>query len=282
MVDKMTKNNKTEFRKDKKTCFIITPIGDDFSDIRRYADDIVDECIISVLEPEYNVVVAHRISETGSITKQIINNIYNADIVIANLTELNPNVMYEVAFRHATKKPIIIIAEKGTKLPFDVATERIIFYENDIHGAIELKTAIKNFLDKISGTEVNNPIYDALKSVKITESILKNFNNERDVNALEYIVERLDKIERMAQLNIGTEIPNKHSLDSLYVPVKVFAPESFENIKGKLSKIECIGNVTKNEDCIEIDFWLLYRRDLDSFKEFINWLRECEYPFSRS
>ena len=87
------------FQTDKKRCFIITPIGNDNDSIRRHIDGIIDAAIKPALEPDYEVVAAHKITETGTITKQIIKEIYQDELAIANLTGNNPNVMYELAVR---------------------------------------------------------------------------------------------------------------------------------------------------------------------------------------
>ncbi|MFU0823836.1 hypothetical protein [Clostridium sp.] len=101
-------------------CFIITTIGDENTGIRRHIDGIIDECIIPIIQDIYKIEVTHKITTPGSINSQVIEAIYNADLVIANLTELNPNVMYELAFRHAIRKPLIMIMEYGeTKISFD-------------------------------------------------------------------------------------------------------------------------------------------------------------------
>ena len=104
----------------KKKCFIITPIGDETEPIRRHIEGIIEAAIKPALGEKYDIIVAHEISEPGSITKQVINEIYQDDLVIANLTGKNPNVMYELALRHAIAKPAIMIAEKGTALPSDI------------------------------------------------------------------------------------------------------------------------------------------------------------------
>lgn len=63
-------------------CFIITPIGDDSDPIRRHIEGIIDAAIRPALCDKYELVVAHKISEPGSITKQIIKEIYSDKLTI--------------------------------------------------------------------------------------------------------------------------------------------------------------------------------------------------------
>lgn len=202
-----------------KKCFIITPIGNDNTSIRRHIDGIIDGCIIPVLENNYDVVVAHRLTTPGSINNQVIEAIYKADLVIANLTELNPNVMYELAFRHSLKKPVIIIMEKGEhKLPFDINNERTIFYENDFQGAIDLKNRLEEMvssIEKMDEEDINNPIYDALQQIGVKENVLKNINNSKsdNVNELQYIISRLDNIEEKI---VATKLEENKNMRNFY------------------------------------------------------------------
>ena len=121
-TDKMTdvKQDK-EFLRER--CFVITPIGGNGEPIRRHIDGIIKASIEPVLESYgYEVVAAHTINESGSIDKQIFREIYEDKLVVANLTQNNPNVMYELADRHCFGTPVIIIAEDGSFLPFDILT----------------------------------------------------------------------------------------------------------------------------------------------------------------
>lgn len=176
----------------KKKCFIITPIGADNTEIRRAADGLID----SVLEPilnkkDFEVIVAHRIDSPGSITSQVIDHIIKDDLVIANLTTLNPNVMYELGVRHATRKAVISLAENGTNLPFDISDERTIFYKNDMAGVNDLKDRLINMIDEaILDEEPDNPIYRVVK-----QNIMKKVHPSDDFQS--YILERLDGFEKL-------------------------------------------------------------------------------------
>lgn len=190
----------------KDKCFIITPIGDDTDPIRRHIEGIIDAALRPALEDKYDLVVAHRISEPGSITKQIITEIYSAKLVVANLTNRNPNVMYELALRHSLGKPVIMIAEKGTPLPSDIVMERTIFYQNDAHGVIELRENIAAAEKEIDYDKTESPIYnvlhDVLKDRQIIEfSESQSISQEDDGNAtvLKYILQKLTNLEDAVQ-----------------------------------------------------------------------------------
>ena len=180
---------------DEKKCFIITPIGEENTEIRRHIDGIIDQAIAPALAGKYAIEVSHRKYEIGSINEKIIRSIYEAELVIANLTTLNPNVMFELAIRYSFGKPVIVIAEKGTKLPFDIIDENTIFYVNDPTGAAKLADDIRVFENKIDLSRGDyGPVYKAVEKISLYEAVEsgKNLSNEELLN---YMVKRLDVIE---------------------------------------------------------------------------------------
>lgn len=198
MTKKKEKTIENEIEMENKDCcFIVTPIGADDSNERRFADGITRAVLQPVLEDKgFTPVAAHQILSTGSINKQVIDNLYNAKLVIANLTGLNPNVMYEVGIRYTMRKHMILICEEGTRLPFDIIDERTIFYKNDIAGSEELKIRLSDMLDEINYDEPpDNPVFRALDLqnamgelsndnsadiiLKELKSIINTSNNER-------------------------------------------------------------------------------------------------------
>lgn len=187
-------------------CFIITPIGDDSDPIRRHIEGIIDAAIRPALCGKYDLVVAHKISEPGSITKQIIKEIYSDKLAVANLTNRNPNVMYELAFRHSLGKPVIMIAEKGTPLPSDIIMERTIFYQNDAQGVLELKDSIIEAEAKIDFSKESSPIYDVIQEfnreahiIKVSETQFADQPDKENSNILWYILQKLNNLEDSVQ-----------------------------------------------------------------------------------
>jgi hypothetical protein len=98
---------------------------------------------------------AYRVDEVykpGIILNDIIKGIAESEMLIAEITpsEHVENVYYEVGFAHALKKPTILLAKKGCKLPFDIQGYRVIFYDdNDEKGIIKFEEQLKKHISNI-------------------------------------------------------------------------------------------------------------------------------------
>ena len=189
-------------------CFVVTPIGSEGDPIRRHIDGVIKAAIKPVLEEYgYQVIAAHTMSESGAIDKQIFKELYEDKLVIANLTQNNPNVMYELAARHCFGKPVIIIAEAGSTLPFDILRERTIFYVNDAQGILDLKERLQRAVESIKFTEKGSPIHDIIYSIrkdaKVYEDVesgnISGKNGTTDSEVMRHILEKLDELDRKIQ-----------------------------------------------------------------------------------
>jgi hypothetical protein len=107
------------------------------SDEQRTHKQVLKHLVKKVLDAEYEVIRADQIDDEGLITNQVIEHLLDDDLVVADLTGLNPNVFYEIAVRHAARKPIIHLITKGQEIPFDVANMRAVPYALDDPDALE-------------------------------------------------------------------------------------------------------------------------------------------------
>jgi len=152
------------------------------------------------------VVAPHEIAEAGSIPRQVIQRLLEAELVVADLTGLNANVMYELAVRHAKGRSVVPIAEKGTDLPLDVTTERTIPYEDSMHGLNELKPKLEDAARAaLEDEEPDNPIRRAQQDFQIREAIAGD-------EEMEYVIDRLDSIEAKLSGNSGEKQPRGDSV----------------------------------------------------------------------
>jgi hypothetical protein len=157
----------------QKNCFVIAPIDKEGSVIRRRSDNVLKFIINPVAyDCGYKAIRADEISEPGIITNQIIQHILEDDLVIADLTDGNPNVFYELALRHMTEKPYVQIAQGLGPLPFDVAPARTIYFlENDKSSIDSAKEELRK---QIKATEVTasveSPISVGVKILQLRRS----------------------------------------------------------------------------------------------------------------
>lgn len=147
----------------KKICFVISPIGHEGSDIRRRADQVLRHIISPAVNvADFETIRADQISEPGMITSQVIQHIIEDPLVVADLTGSNPNVFYELAIRHAIRKPLVQIIQKDEKIPFDVAGMRTIPVDHqDLDSVEEAKQEITRQVKAIikkKPEEIESPI----------------------------------------------------------------------------------------------------------------------------
>jgi hypothetical protein len=158
----------------KKHCFVISPIGEIDSDIRKRSDQVFKHIISPAAEQYgYGTIRADLISEPGLITTQVIQHIIEDSLVVADLSGRNPNVYYELALRHAIKKPLIQLISKGEPLPFDVAGMRtIIIDHHDLDNVEESKEEIGRQIKALESNPdlIDNPISFAMNLKALRES----------------------------------------------------------------------------------------------------------------
>ncbi|MFF2660714.1 hypothetical protein ACFVUH_25540 [Kitasatospora sp. NPDC058032] len=119
-----------------RMCFVVGPIGDRYAphgtpEREAYEHHLgIFEQVIAPACEKYDItaVRADGIAQAGDINEQICRHVIDSDLVIADVSGGNPNVMYELGLRHIIGKPTIHIGEAG-QLPFDIASIRTIRYQ---------------------------------------------------------------------------------------------------------------------------------------------------------
>ncbi len=123
--------------------FVVMPFGTKLDAEGRDIDfDVIyEDIIVPALSgpemaeaggPEFDTVRCDRIEQPGWIHRQMIEAIFSSDVVVVDLSTLNPNVFYELGVRHALRRSVtVIICHESTRTPFNLNGFKAIHYNHD-------------------------------------------------------------------------------------------------------------------------------------------------------
>ena len=204
---------KTKKGDSKPVCGIIMPIsaidgcpGEHWAEVK----NIISE---SICAAGYDPNLVSDAEDIGIIQKRIIQNIYNNDIVVCDVSGKNPNVMFELGMRLAFDKPAIIVIDDKTDYSFDTSPIEHLSYPRDLryNKILEFKEQLAK---KIKAT------VEKAKSDSTYTTFLKNFGtfeiahlekkegtiNDLLLEKMDFIAHRLYRLED--RLNITSSDTN--------------------------------------------------------------------------
>ncbi|AGB70697.1 MULTISPECIES: hypothetical protein [Rhizobium] len=228
---------------DKKRCFVVGPIGDDDSDDRIHADWLLEEIILPVFNehfPEYSVQRADKISNPGQINTQVITALLEAEIVIADLTTLNPNAFYEIGIRHTIQKPIIHMHIEGQRIPFDIAPFRSIKFSRrrpvDIRAA---RAALLEYAKEATDEAhvIDNPVTFSRGKLQFEKNATPSEKIAQE--QMEYLGNRLDLIEMQLGNSplLGGYRDHRRKARSIALEIRARQDTSLEQLKSFIDTV---------------------------------------------
>ena len=125
---------KTQKTKSNLTLFVAMPFTEKTDKYPKgYYEEVLTNLITPAAEQAGFTVSTARKEGSDVIHSTIVNDLLDADLVIADLTEHNPNVLFELGLRMANNQPIVIIRSKGTPPIFDVDNLlRVLEYDSNL------------------------------------------------------------------------------------------------------------------------------------------------------
>lgn len=131
-------------------CFVLMPFGPPIGD---YYQQIYEPAIRKAgLRP---VRADADIFGTGKIIDQIWEGINAAKVLVAELTNRNPNVFYELGLAHALDKPVVLVSSNEDDVPFDLKHIRVIYYNvsDPFWGQKLIEKVAENILSALTNPE---------------------------------------------------------------------------------------------------------------------------------
>jgi hypothetical protein len=114
----------------KASCFVLMPFDERFDEVYRTILDTLQSPDLNFVCRRADDIRAPNILET------ILGNIAQSEYVVADLTNSNPNVFYELGIAHCVKdaEKVIILAQGMEHVPFDLRHLRCVVYEHSASG----------------------------------------------------------------------------------------------------------------------------------------------------
>jgi len=226
----------------KKKMFVMMPFKDSFRFVYKVA--IRD----AAQKTGYEALTSEDLHGPISINRVIIEEICRSDILIADISEANPNVFYELGGAHSVFKHnrVIMIARKGVDIPFDLKVYQVVFYEEDIKGLEKLASDLIEQIEFLG------------KTPEISKNPWVDFRPPYFTGGYGVIIRESDSQEP----NLIDELQNK-SLKSL----RIFGKNLLPIFDGK---VPVLGNALKENPKCTLEFMIPGRKDTsedaDKFK----------------
>ncbi|WP_109479663.1 hypothetical protein [Paraburkholderia sp. C35] len=200
------------------TSFVISPFGEPFD---TYFSHIVkpalEECGLYAIRGD-------SLYRPTTIVDDIWQGIQQAKLLVAELTDRNPNVFYELGLAHAISKPVILIAKSIEDVPFDLRSIRVLVYDKDHPdwGAklrLSLTKAIKEVLHNPTSA-IPSTFKIAIKPVVPEEA-----ETAMRLEALETMVQRITDGLGAESVSTYAEKSEHYMPDGMRPGANVFSPK---------------------------------------------------------
>lgn len=133
------------------TCGIVMPISAIDGCSEKHWEEVKGILTDAIESAGYEANLVSNADDVGIIQKRIVQNLYDNDIVVCDVSCKNANVMFELGLRLAFDKPTIIVSDTDTNYSFDTSVIEHLMYPRDLNyfKIVDFKTKLK---DKIFGT----------------------------------------------------------------------------------------------------------------------------------
>lgn len=240
-------------------CGIVMPIasmGNEYTE--NHWKDVFNIIKEAAKTAGYNAQLVSHSDSVGVIHNDIVQNLYQNEIVVCDVSGKNPNVMFELGMRLTFDKPTIIIKDDYTNYSFDISSIRHEEYPRDLRYNL-----IQDFKEKLA-KRIKETVL-AYKDNNYT-TFLKHFKNlqikapeleTKEVSINEVVLNKLDIITKRLS-RIENDRTKKEDAQPLSLALQIFLNESFQEYINSLDKDSFEKYITNYSMTDRINLFLSY------------------------
>lgn len=166
----------------------------------------------------------------------IFTNLIEADLVVVDLRNLNPNVMYELGLRHAFNKPVLHLIDLDTPAPWDIDKNYLIKYQAPLQVSQKqpLIDAIHERIEKIEEIKSQRtPVFNAFVNHYRNTASVANFKGDADLkDILHVLFKSLESVQSEVERIGGRLRPNPLNIGGVYNSAHHLSPEELYTFFG--------------------------------------------------
>lgn len=193
----------------KKKAFVLMPFSAELEEVYEYL-------IKDALGQFFEVKRADDIRSQGSILKDIVQGIETSDLILADLTDSNPNVYYELGIAHSLQKKVILITQSIDDLPFDLRSYRVVPYTVHFTKMKEAKQELQELAEGAYSGKIpfGNPVKDYCSTVSFDDlnriENLPEVTDDTELGLLDHQIEIEEKFNTLTELvtEVGLSLTN--------------------------------------------------------------------------
>lgn len=223
----------------KKKCFVIMPFSETDSLDEQKWTEIFEHIIKPAVEESGLGYECKRYGlGRANIVKDILEELSGANVVIADLTDDNPNVLWELGVRHVLKRRTTLISQDKKFIPSDLKDYPVIPYDQTKAGFDKFKDDLKKKLEDIEADpdKPDSPVADFLQLKNIDILAYEKAANLRKLSAL------------ITELSYNIDVVNR-TLNTV---------KESEERRAKDKKTWTFSNERFNNTCLELLISTLY------------------------
>ena len=138
--------------------FVLMPFEEEFDSIY---EDLIKQAFE---EANFEVIRADDIESQRSILSDIVQQIAQCDLIVADLTGSNPNVFYELGIAHGLERKAILMTQNRDEIPFDLTPYRVLEYSTHFKRIEDAKKELASYARGFVENRIQfgNPVSDWL------------------------------------------------------------------------------------------------------------------------
>ncbi len=246
---------------DTKKTFILIPFHSAYDSIYLKIKEVLEAV---------GYVVCRADSELNqrNIMSDVVSGIFTANLIVAEITERNPNVYYELGIAHTLRKNVILIAQSLDDVPFDLQAYRIIKYSTQFNEIDKFETELGEIGQKALAGDIffSNPIIDFLITSETEENqerITNAIGEEDEKGYFDYFADGIQALEDITHISASITDGTNY-IGSIMVDGK----REIDNINPGNPGFIKLANEVANKVALELnEYSILIKTELDNYQK---------------